>query len=563
VNPTRGLLRSTRTGALAVFLATAARAQVTQRVSVDSSGAQADSASLLPVISPDGRYVAFESIASNLVPGDTNITWDVFLRDRWLGTTQRVSVATGGAQSDSACRRPAMSADGRVIAFHSRATNLVAGDTNGTDDVFVRDRHSATTARVSLANGGVEAHGNSRDAAMSADGRYVAFESDAPDLVAGDTNLAVDVFVHDRTTGTTERVSVATGGTQANSASMHASISADGRYVAFHSFATNLVPGDTNGSIDVFVRDRQLGTTDRVSVDTGGAQANSDSLWPCISADGRFVAFESSASNLAAGDTNLAWDVFVHDRQTGTTERVSVGSGSGLVQGDGGSHAPSISSDGRFVAFESDATNLIGGDTNGVRDVFVRDRERARTERVSIASASAGLAQGDGDSTSARITDDGRFVTFASGATDLVSGDTNAQDDVFVHDRDAAGFASLCDAGVNGVIPCPCANAPSGPGRGCDNSSATGGATLSASGIAYLSMDTLELTTSGELPSAASTVMQGNALVASGVVFGQGVRCAGGSLVRLYTKDAVGGDILRTSERAIRRSPRAPPRSAT
>src|SRR6266446_1314542 len=234
-----------------------------------------------------------------------------------------------------------------------------------------------TTERVSVTSGGTEGNGASLGSALSADGRFVAFDSAATDLVAGDTNGVSDVFVHDRQTGATERVSVASGGAQGNASSgligfaFPPALSADGRFVAFVSYATNLVPGDTNGATDVFVHDRQTGMTERVSVASDGTQANNASSYPALSADGRFVAFQSDATNLVAGDTNGATDVFVHDRQTGTTERVSVASGG--TQGNGFSAGPALSADGRFVAFHDTATNLVAGDTNGASDVFVHE----------------------------------------------------------------------------------------------------------------------------------------------------------------------------------------------
>src|SRR5437773_6921896 len=188
---------------------------------------------------------------------------------------------------------------------------------------------------------------------------------------------------------TTERVRVASGGTEGNDASSGFALSADGRFVAFQSDATNLVAGDTNGATDVFVHDRQTGMTERVSVASDGTQANNVSSYPALSADGRFVAFQSDATNLVAGDTTGATDVFVHDRQTGTTERVSVASGGG-TQGTGNSGGffafPALSADGRLVAFQSDATNLVAGDTNGATDLFGHDRQAGTTERVSVPS---------------------------------------------------------------------------------------------------------------------------------------------------------------------------------
>src|SRR6266567_3491186 len=245
-------------------------------------------------------------------------------------TTVRVSVASDGTEGNDVSMGSALSADGRFVAFDSAATDLVAGDTNRVSDVFVHDRQTGTTERVSVASDGAQGNGSSGllsfafPPALSADGRFVAFVSFATNLVASDTNGATDVFVHDRQTGITERVSVASDGTEGNAASAGAALSADGRFVAFHSTATNLVAGDTNGKTDVFIHDRQTGITERVSVASGGTEGNGFSAEPALSADGRFVAFHNTATNLVAGDTNGKTDVFVHDRQTGTTERVSV-----------------------------------------------------------------------------------------------------------------------------------------------------------------------------------------------------------------------------------------------
>jgi hypothetical protein len=244
------------------------------------------------------------------------------------------------------------------------------------------------------------------------------------------------------------------------------------------------------------------------------------------------------ATNLVVGDTNFGYDVFVHDRTSGTTERASVDSGG--LQGNSLSRSPSISADGRYVAFGSYATNLVPGDTNNRSDVFVHDRQGGTTERASVGSDGA---EGNDDSQFPSISADGRYVAFVSRASNLVSDDTNNALDVFVRDRDATGFTSRCDSGVGGVTACPCSNAPNAPGRGCDNSSITGGASLSASGIAYLSMDSVVFMTSGEKPTATSIVLQGTTSPPAGFVYGQGVRCVGGSLNRLFTKTAVAGSV--------------------
>jgi Tol biopolymer transport system component len=516
-----------------------ARAQTT-RVSVSTGGAEANMDCVNSVVSADGRYVAFWSQASNLVPGDTNGFLDVFVRDRQLGTTARVSLTSGGAEGNGHSRFPSISADGRFVAFESSSSNLVPGDSNGRFDIFVRDRQLGTTERVSIATGGTQGTDDSSLPSISADGRYVAFESRANNLVPGDTNSADDIFVRDRQLGTTERVSVDSGGVQGNSSSHDASISGDGNFVAFDSYASNFVGMDTNGTVDVFVRDRLNSVTTRASSTPSGATGSGQSLVPSISGDGRYVAFRSTVGTLVAGDTNGVFDVFVHDRQTATTERVSVGPGGVQANGLSVVSGLAISADGRCVAFQSNATNLVAGDTNGFSDVFVRDRQTLTTERVSVSS---GGVQGDINSSDPTISATGRYVAFQSSATNLVAGDTNGTPDAFLRDRDATGFTSLCDPGVGTVIVCPCANPPGGANRGCDNSSATGGASLSAGGVAYLASDSLVLTTSGERPTAFSIVLQGSTFLANGAIYGQGVRCAGGALKRLFAKTAVAGSI--------------------
>jgi Tol biopolymer transport system component len=539
------LVNLLRRGMAVVLLVELGSAQVTQRVSVSSSGQQGDlgaepSAGL--TMSDDGRWVVFLSVSTNLVPGDTNVKWDVFLRDRAASTTTRISVSSGGVQgnANSGLYGIWMSADGRYAAFESAASNLVPGDTNGSRDAFIRDISQGTTQRISIGVGGLQGDGDSLYPSLSADGRYVAFASDATNLVPGDTNGHMDTFVRDRVAGTTQRVSVSTGGAQGDTDSARPAISADGRIVAFEALASTLVPGDTNGHWDIFVCDRLLGTTERVSVATGGGQANQDSTGAAISADGRFVMFTSWADNLVPGDTNGYRHAFVHDRQVGATERVSIGANgieANLVSG-----AFSISGDGRYAAFTSNADNLVVGDANGFTgDVFVRDRMTANTELVSL---STGGMQGDlGSGQGGCISTDGRYVYFSSYATNLVPGDTNGQSDIFVRDCLATGFTSICDPGVGSVAACPCGNAAAGPGRGCDNSAATGGSMISASGIAYLSIDSLVFSSDGEPPGALSILVQGNTVLAHGVVYGQGVRCVGGTTKRLFTKTASGGSM--------------------
>ena len=289
------------------------------------------------------------------------------------------------------------------MAFYSSASNLVDGDANGVNDVFVRDRQDRTTVRVSLASGGASPNGGSSSPSISADGRFVAFLSDASNLVADDLNRLRDVFVVDRQTGTTTRASVDSAGAEANLDSFTPVLSADGRFVVFTSFAFNLVTDDINEGSDVFVRDLQGQTTTRVSVYEGGYEAEGDSLRPAISADGRIVAFDSDAWNLAWGDTNDDFDVFVHDRETGVTTRVSVDDSG--TQADGASLRAALSADGRYVAFYTEASNLVPGDTNGASDVLIYDRQSGAEKRVSVAD---GGVESNGDSLRPALSADGR-----------------------------------------------------------------------------------------------------------------------------------------------------------
>jgi Tol biopolymer transport system component len=402
-------------------------AQTTTRVSVSSQGIQANSYSYSPSISADGRYVTFESEADTLVAGDTNTEYDIFVHDRNTGDTKRVSVSTAGAQANDSSYSACISGDGGFVAFLSSADNLVTGDTNYYADVFVHDCNSRQTIRVSVSSAGEEANGSNYSLAISGDGRYVAFESGANNLVEDSTG-AGHIFVHDRITGETTCVSVSSQGEQGNILSLTPSISGDARYVAFASLADNLVAGDTNQVGDIFVRDRSTGETTRVSVSSSGEQGNDFSYSPSISANGRYVAFESLSRNLVGGDTNGDYDVFVHDRSKGKTTLVSISSQG--EQGNSYSRYPSISAEGRYVTFQSLADNLVGGDTNDEYDVFVHDRVTGETSRVSVSSQGE---QGNSYSRYPSISADGRYVAFESRADNLVTGDTNYLHDIFVH----------------------------------------------------------------------------------------------------------------------------------
>jgi Tol biopolymer transport system component len=377
--------------------------------------------------------VVFVSGSTSLVPHDRNHAEDVFVHDRVAGTTRLVSAASDGSQADSDSYHPRMSANGRYVAFDSTAANLVPGDTNGDSDVFVRDLRTGTTERVSVSVRGAQGNNASFGPSISADGRLVAFMSWADDLLPGSPHRRQVVYVHDRRTGAIELVSVNSDET-ANGHSWTAQISATGRYVAISSYATN--HGHTRSFTDAFLRDRRRGTTRVVSVAADGGKANMSSDTCGVSADGRYVAFVSWASNLVPeGTTVVPWrgprsHVYVRDMRRGTTSLVD--------RSPDGSEADqralgcSLSSNGRFVVFNSAAENLVPGDTNRCRDVFVWDR---RTQQVTRVSVSRRGTQADRSSFSLAISANGQVVAFASPASNLISRDTNQRSDVFVRSR--------------------------------------------------------------------------------------------------------------------------------
>ena len=418
--------------ALLAGVALAAPATQTKRVSVSSTGAQGNGTSNTPGISANGRLVVFTSTSSDLVSGDTNGQEDVFVRDTQTHKTKRVSVSSTGAEGNggSYAFPTTISNDGRYVTFTSEATNLVPGDTNGFSDIFVRDLKLHKTRRVNVSSSGVQASGGvSFSPIISGDGGSVIFESEASSLVAGDTNNQRDIFVRNLKTHKTTRVNVSSTGTQSDATSFGESISSDGRLVGFSSDASNLVAGDANANTDVFVRDLKTHKTKLVSVSSSGVRGDAFSNAPSISADGRYVAFESGSTNLVSGDTNGQTDIFVRDLKTHSTKRVSVSSSGAQGNGASSFFDPSVSAHGEFVVFLSEASNLVPGDTNAVSDDFIRDVTNHKTRRLSVSSTGA---QSNGRSIDPSITLDGRFVAFQSAASNLVSGDTNGQDDTFV-----------------------------------------------------------------------------------------------------------------------------------
>lgn len=393
-----------------------------EKVSVHTNGTAANSVSQGSFISSDGRYVVFESSASNLVSDDTNNRTDIFLRDRDNGTTIRISVDNNGVEGNANSSNPAISADGRYVVFSSHASNLIAGDTNSTFDIFLYDIQADTLERVSLDSGGLEGNDSSSGPSISSDGRYVAFESSATNFVAGDTNATSDIFVKDRQTGAIDRVSVSSAGLEANSLSSRSNISANGEYVVFQSLASNLVDVD-GGGYDIFVRDLQNSTTERVSISADGGVLNTTYVYN-ISSNGRYIPMVFTYTIPYAGNIDR---VFYYDRDTDTMHRVSTDiSGFG---GNASSFGPFISSDGQYIVFHSMATNLVNDDTNGVTDLFLYNMNTSVIERISVNDVGV---QGSGTVSLPSISSDGSFVTFRSSDTNIVSGDTNGFADIFV-----------------------------------------------------------------------------------------------------------------------------------
>ncbi|MBA2355242.1 MAG: PD40 domain-containing protein, partial [Acidobacteria bacterium] len=414
-----------------------AAAQSATRVSVASGDVQATAASDDPALSADGRVVAFWSRASNLVAGDTNATADVFVHDLNTRLTTRVSVSSAGVQGNGDSTLPSLSADGRFVTFVSNASNLVSSDTNSAVDVFVHDRTTAQTTRISVSSGGGQTAGAARDtAAISGDGRFVAFWSDAADLVAGDTNGVSDVFLHDRSLAQTTRVSAAAGGVQANDRSYRASLSRDGRYVVFLSTARNLAPGGDGGlTPDVFVLDRSTGQFSRVGVPlesrTGGVIAD---IGPsAISDDGRVVTFATALTDTVgsvSATDPVTLSVFAHDLLVQQTQVIATRV---LREADLAFGRPSISGSGALVAFAA-ADASCSGPAACPRRIFLYDRLTGGAVRVDIPSAGS---PDDGRSSGAvALAGSGDRLAFASDSVVLTatSQDTNQARDVFVTD---------------------------------------------------------------------------------------------------------------------------------
>lgn len=425
---------------LSCFLVSTSSANPTIRVSVGSSGQQANGDSQMSDISANGRWIAFSSLATNLARLRRENVEHVYLRDLRRGRTVLVSVGAGRQRGNGRSSDASVSSDGRFVCFSSFASNLVPGDTNDETDIFLRDRRLGKTTRINVDRAGREARGTTFDCDISADGRTIVFDSRADNLVPGDSNRDFDIFRHDRLAGTVARVSLGLDGAQARGGySIHPRLSDAGRFLAFQSSARNLVREAIGPGANVYVRDLQAGRNTLVSRGLEGRPIDFGAGAPAISGDGRFVAFDSNSSNLVPNDTNGFDDVFVFDRRTERTERVSLASNG--AQANEASLTPDISADGRFVLFMSYADNLVPNDTNDAADIFIRDRATGTTRRVSVGSR---RQQANGRSEfHLAIEHDGRFAAFTSAADNLVPDDTNGVRDVFLHGERPPGLAAV------------------------------------------------------------------------------------------------------------------------
>ncbi len=430
-------------------------AQSTVRVSVSLLGGDANGPSARPSLSYNGLAVAFESTASNLVAGDANLLRDVFVRDVLAGTTVRASVATGGAEADGVSDYAAISGDGRFVAFRSAATNLVAGDTNGVTDIFVHDLTTASTERASVTTSGEQLTNGSATPFLSADGRWLAFAAASPNLGAA------GLYLRDRQT------SITAPGIVPNSpaSAKRPWLSADGQTLA----AWGYQPIGFGGGNVARIR-RPNGAQSYYAY--GGVHfEDPNTRMAAVSSDGRYLVMEHDA--LMPGDTVPQMNIYVRDTVSGliTCESLTLsGRGAGAVNG-------TLSTNGRFVAFESSSPYLISSDLNGQRDIFVRDRTSGRTARV---SGSSGAVQSNGWSANAQISSDGRFVVFESSATNLVPGDTNGAIDIYLVDTCLSELSlyTYCTAGttVHGCVP-------SIAGIGAPSSQATSGFDIVVSNV--------------------------------------------------------------------------------
>ena len=402
---------------------------ITTRLSETTQALEADSSSFSVKLSDDGRFAVFQTNATNLFAADTNGVSDVVLKDLQTGVLTCMSCAAGGVVGDGASSSPAISGDGRFVAFQSAATNLVAGDSNIATDVFVREIATGALEIASRATSVAGAVGGatSGQARLSSTGQFVVYSSVASNLVTGDTNTQADVFVRDRLNSVTTRVSVATGGAQASGGvggATASTISADGRFIVFTSGQQTLSPGDGNNLADAFLHDRQSTTTERLSTTLGSTGSCLD---PTISADGSMVAFSSSFADLVPGDTNAARDTFYRARTGAVLTRITAAGG---VEANSTLEVPSFNGNGTKIAFQSAASNLVASDTNASNDIFSLNIATGVITRISVSSAGV---EANGSSTFPWYANNSDIVAFSSGASNLIANDANATVDTFAN----------------------------------------------------------------------------------------------------------------------------------
>ena len=410
-------------GAAIAVAAPAHAAGATTRVSSSSTGVAGNEVSEAPWVTADGRYVGFSSSATNLVPNQTNFTEDAFVRDRLTGTTERVSVATDGTQAQYPSVRPRVSADGRYVVFDSFAPNLVPGDTNGLTDVFLRDRTAHTTTRISVSATGQQSNGSSYWASISPDARFVAYTSDATNLVPGVNTGYANVYLLDRQTGSLKLVSDTAAAVPGNGNSQTPVVSANGQYVAFESQASNLVPGDTNNAMDVFVKNMTTGAVQLVSVTNSGQEfdgggSTGDGVDMSMSADGRYVMFVGQATNANA-------QLYVRDRTLNTTTLISVGADG--KPGDYATYEGSISPNGRYVAFNTGSSNIVPGSPPYFNS-YVRDRVAGTTTLASVTWTGAAITESTGELAMSNV-----GVCFQSYASNVVQDTVGRIGQIYFH----------------------------------------------------------------------------------------------------------------------------------
>ena len=404
-------------------------------IDVNTSGGIPNSYAGSPAISQNGRYVAFQSASTNLVSTTTNGQYQIYVRDRFSGTTTLASISSSGTVGNSYSTQPRISSDGKYVVFTSNSSNLVSGDTNAKTDAFIHNMATGNTDLISKNVSGTISNGYTETPDITFDGRYVVFSSYATNLVTSPSVTSGNhIYLKDLSNGTVKLLSQSSTGSVANADSWNPRISCEGRTVVFQSYANNLVSGDTNNpslsKSRIYVEDLLNGIDPVYITGTG----NDNMVYPSVSCNGNYVGFSSDASNLVSGDTNSSQDTFIFDRNTSTIERISINSSS--TQGNDSSYGlPGISNDGRYVVFSSDATNFASGDTNGVVDIFLRNREAGTTE---LLSRNSGGTISNGNNSGADLSSDGRYATYASYSNNLVSGFSNTNTSIFTSQTGAS-----------------------------------------------------------------------------------------------------------------------------